>query len=101
MDSLKDNLLYMLKKVQKNENECPELQWTPNQDLIEEIIEDLDKERVEHAEIIACYEAMKEGVQVRIGDLEQKNVDLQLELNRQNSMVQLLEIHIDHLTRSS
>jgi chromosome segregation ATPase len=101
MDSLKDNLQYMLKKAKENENKPSELQWTPNIDLIEEMIEDLDKERAEHTEIIECYEAMKSGVAVRIGDLEQKNADLRWELDQQKTLGKMLEIHIDHLTRSS
>jgi hypothetical protein len=106
MDSLKDNLLYILKKVKGNENTLissgwPECLWTPNIDFIEDIIEALDKERAEHANIIECYEAMKSGVAVRIGDLEEKNADLQWELDKQKTRGKMLKTHIDLLTRSS
>ena len=68
MDSLKDNLLYMLKKVKGNQNTlissgCPECLWTPSIDLIEDIIEALDKERAEHVDIIVA-------LQTRIQKLE-------------------------------
>ena len=68
MDSLRDNLLFMLKKVKGNKNTLissgwPECQWTPNIDFIEDIIEALDKERAEHADIIVA-------LQTRIQKLE-------------------------------
>ena len=68
MDSLRDNLLFMLKKVKGNKNTLissgwPECLWTPNIDLIEKMIEDLDKERAEHADIIVA-------LQTRIQKLE-------------------------------
>jgi hypothetical protein len=68
MDFLKDNLLYILKKVRGNQNTLissgwPECLWTPSIDLIEDTIEALDKKLAEHADIIVA-------LQTRIQKLE-------------------------------
>jgi len=71
MDSLRDNLLFMLKKVKGNKNTlissgCPECLWTPSIDLIEDIIEALDKERAEHVDIIVALQTRIQKLETRI-----------------------------------
>jgi len=93
MDPLRENLIYIINKLKKTENGWSELAWIPSVELLEEVLKDLDKERGEHTETIACYEAMKEGVQVRINDLEQKNADLRQELQNKKNIGKIGELY--------